>query len=65
MMEEEFRARRMEERRHANYFVMQCEMDCAEYKEKREEERPQKREKARRVKKAYARGGEKSSPLCL
>jgi hypothetical protein len=59
MMEEVFRARRMEERRCAAYFAMQHEMDREEYKEKREEERAQKCEKARRVKKAYARGGEK------
>jgi hypothetical protein len=33
MIEEEFRARRMEERRHATYFAMQREMDHEEYKE--------------------------------
>jgi hypothetical protein len=41
MMEEEFRACRR-----ASYFAMQREMDHEEYKEKREEERTQKREKA-------------------
>jgi hypothetical protein len=59
MMEEEFHARRLEERRHATYFTMQCEIDREEYKEKREEERARKHEKARCVKEAYARGGEK------
>jgi hypothetical protein len=34
MMEEEFRAHRMEERRCAAYFAMQREMDREEYKEK-------------------------------
>jgi hypothetical protein len=60
MMKEEFRAHRMEERKHAAYFAMQREMDHEEYKEKREEERARKREKARRAKEAYARGGEKA-----
>jgi hypothetical protein len=45
MMEEEFCARRMAERKRATYFVMQREMACEEYKEKREE-RARKREKA-------------------
>jgi hypothetical protein len=45
MMEEEFCARRMVERKRATYFVMQREMACEEYKEKREE-RARKREKA-------------------
>jgi hypothetical protein len=45
-MMEEFRACRMEECRHAAYFAMQCEMRREEYKEKREVERAQKREKA-------------------
>jgi hypothetical protein len=36
MMEEEFRARRMKERRRAAFFTRQCEMDREEYKEKRE-----------------------------
>jgi hypothetical protein len=45
LMEEEFRARRM---------------DREEYKEKREEERARKCEKARRAKEAYERGGEKA-----
>jgi hypothetical protein len=60
MMEEEFCARRMEERRHDAYFAMQREMDHEEYKEKREEERAWKCEKARRAKEVYARGGEKA-----
>jgi hypothetical protein len=34
MMEEEFRVRRMEERRHAAYFTIQREMDREVYKEK-------------------------------
>jgi hypothetical protein len=34
MMEEEFRAHRMEEHRHAAYFAMHCEMGREEYKEK-------------------------------
>jgi hypothetical protein len=58
MMEEEFRARRMAERKRAAYFAMKHEMDREEYKEKREEERARKREKARRAKEAYANGGE-------
>jgi hypothetical protein len=45
MMEEEFRAHRMEERRRAAYFTMQREMVREEYKGKREEERAQKRKK--------------------
>jgi hypothetical protein len=60
MMEQEFRVRRMEERRCAAYFVMQREMNHEEYKEKREEERVRKHEKARCAKEAYARGGEKA-----
>jgi hypothetical protein len=39
MMEEKFRARRMEERRCAAFFARQHEMDRKEYKEKREQER--------------------------
>jgi hypothetical protein len=58
-MMEEFRARRMEERRCAAFFARQHEMDHEEYKAMREEERAQKREKARRVKEAFERGGEK------
>jgi hypothetical protein len=46
MMEGEFHARRMAEHNHAAYFAMQHEMARDEYKEKREEERAQKREKA-------------------
>jgi hypothetical protein len=34
MMEEEFRARRMEERSHATFLARQHEMDHEEYKEK-------------------------------
>jgi hypothetical protein len=34
MMEEEFHACRMEERRCTAYFAMKREMDCEEYKEK-------------------------------
>jgi hypothetical protein len=60
MMEEEFRARRLEECRHAAYFAMQREMDREEYKEKRDEEMARKHEKAQRAKEAYARGGEKA-----
>jgi hypothetical protein len=59
MMEGEFRARRMAEHNHAAYFAMQHEMARDEYKEKREEERAQKREKARCVKEACAKGGER------
>jgi hypothetical protein len=50
----------MEERRCTTYFAMQREMDHKEYKEKQEEERAWKCEKARRAKEAYARGGEKA-----
>jgi hypothetical protein len=60
MMEEEFRAHRMEERRRAAYFTMQREMVREEYKGKREEERAQKRKKTRCAKEAYARSGEKA-----
>jgi hypothetical protein len=57
MMEEEFHVRRMVERKRAAYFAMQREIKREEYKKKWEEERAQKREKARRVKEA--RDGEK------
>jgi hypothetical protein len=60
MIEEELCARRMEERKRAAYFAMQHEMDCEHEEEKREEGRAWKRKKARRAKKAYARGGEKA-----
>jgi hypothetical protein len=60
MMEEEFHARRMTERKCAAYFAMQREMAHEVYKEKREEERARRHEKARHVKEAYARGGEKA-----
>jgi hypothetical protein len=46
MMEEEFRACRMEELRHAAIFVRQREMDREEYKENREQKRAHKCEKA-------------------
>jgi hypothetical protein len=46
MMEEKFHARRMEERMRAAFFVRQREMDREEYKEKREQERARKCEKA-------------------
>jgi hypothetical protein len=45
MMEEELCARRMKERRRATFFARQREMDCKEYKEKREQERAHKCEK--------------------
>jgi hypothetical protein len=35
-------------------------MDLEEYKEKREEERAKKSEKARRAKKVYTKGGERA-----
>jgi hypothetical protein len=60
MREEEFRARRMTERKRAAYFAMQHEMAREEYKDKREEERARKREKARRAKEVYARGAGKA-----
>jgi hypothetical protein len=49
LMEEEFHARRTAERRRAIFFARQRKMDHEEYKEKREEERAQKHEKARRA----------------
>jgi hypothetical protein len=60
LMEEEFRARRMEERRRAAFFARQREMDCEEYKEKREQERACKREKAQHAKEAYEQGGDEA-----
>jgi hypothetical protein len=60
LMEEEFCARRTAERRRAANFAIQREMDREEYKEKREEERARKHEKARRVKETYEQGGEKA-----
>jgi hypothetical protein len=60
LMEEEFCARRTTEHRRVVFFANQCEMDHEEYKEMREEERARKREKTRRVKAAYERGGEKA-----
>jgi hypothetical protein len=46
LMEEEFRARRTAERRRAIFFARQREMDREEYKEKWDEERARKRQKA-------------------
>jgi hypothetical protein len=46
MIEEEFHAHRMAECKRAAYFAMQREMKHEEYKEKREEEKAQKCEKA-------------------
>jgi hypothetical protein len=60
MMEEEFRARRMAKHKHAAYLAMKCEMDREEYKEKQEEERARKHEKARRAKEVNAKGGERA-----
>jgi hypothetical protein len=60
MMEEEFCARRIVERKRVAYFGMQCEMAHEEYKVKRDEERARKHEKERRAKEAYARGGERA-----
>jgi hypothetical protein len=60
MMEKEFCGRRMAERKRAAYFAMKCEIAREEYKEKREEERAQKHEKAQRAKEAYAKGGERA-----
>jgi hypothetical protein len=59
MMEEEFHAHRMEERKCAAYFAMRRETDHEQVKEKRQEERARKHEKGRHAKEAYARGGEK------
>jgi hypothetical protein len=59
-MEEEFRARRIAEHSRVVFFTSQREMDREEYKEKREDERARKREKARRAKAVYERGGEKA-----
>jgi hypothetical protein len=42
------------------FFARQREMDREKYKEKRDEERAQKHEKARRANEAYERGGEKA-----
>jgi hypothetical protein len=60
MMEEELCAHRMEECRHVTFFPTHREMDREEYKEKREQEKACKREKARRVKKVYERGGDEA-----
>jgi hypothetical protein len=60
MMEEEFHARRVEERRHAAFFARQREMEREESKEKRGRERARKCEKARCVIEAYERGGDEA-----
>jgi hypothetical protein len=60
LMDEEFHARRTAEHRHVVFFASQREMDREEYKERQEEERARKREKARRAMAAYERGGEKA-----
>jgi hypothetical protein len=60
MMEEEFHARKMVERKRAGYFTMKHKMAHEEYKNKREEERAQKHEKAQHPKEAYARSGERA-----
>jgi hypothetical protein len=60
MMEDEFHARRIEECTHATYFAMCYKMNREQEKEKREEERAQKCMKARHVKEAFARGGDKA-----
>jgi hypothetical protein len=60
LMEEEFHARRMVERRRDAYFAMQREMDRGEYKEKREQKRARKRERAQQANEAYERGGEEA-----
>jgi phosphoglycerate dehydrogenase-like enzyme len=59
MMEEEFRARRMEEHKCAAAFSLRREMECEQDKEKREEWE-WKREKARRAKAAFLKGGEEA-----
>jgi hypothetical protein len=59
MMEEEFHGCRMAGRKRAAYFAMKREMAREEYKEKREEERAQKHEKAQHAKEVYAKGGER------
>jgi hypothetical protein len=60
MMEEEFHACRMEEWKHAGYFAMRCEIDHEQDKEKREEERAWKHEKARHAKETFAWDGEQA-----
>jgi hypothetical protein len=49
----------MVERKCAAYFAIQREMAREEYKKKQEEERVKKHEKARHMKKAYARDGQR------
>jgi hypothetical protein len=60
MMEEEFHAHKMVERKHVVYFVICRKMDHEQDKEMREEERARKHEKACRAKEAFARGGEQA-----
>jgi hypothetical protein len=60
MLEEEFRGRRMAERKRAAYFAMKREMAREEYKEKQEEERAWKHQKSQRAKEMYAKGGERA-----
>jgi hypothetical protein len=63
-MGEEFCARRIAERKRTGYFVMKRKMAREEYKEKWEEEMARKREKSRRAKEAYARGGDRALITC-
>jgi hypothetical protein len=63
MIEHEFCAHRIAERKHAAYFAMKREMDREEYKDKREE-RARKREKARHAKGVYAKDGERALMKC-
>jgi hypothetical protein len=60
MMEEDFRAHRMEERRRAAFFARHREMDREEDKGKQEQERACKCEKVRRAKEAYERSGDEA-----
>jgi hypothetical protein len=60
IMEENFYARRMEERKCVTYFALHHEMDREQDKEKGEEERAQKHEKARHARESFAQGGEKA-----
>jgi hypothetical protein len=57
---EEFLVRRIEESKCTAYFAIRCEMDREQDKEKWEDERSRKHEKARRAKEAIARGGDKA-----
>jgi hypothetical protein len=60
MMEEKFHTCRMAERKRATYFAIHREMGHEHDKEKREEERAQKCEKARRAKAAFVNGDEQA-----